>query len=61
MLLTKHKTTNGSRWAVDGNFLPPSLNLSTLLEMSREEMNQILKTLSNAESASGKEEAPIDP
>ena len=61
MLLTKHKTTNGSRWAVDGNFLPPSLNLSSLLEMSREEMNQILKTLSNAESASGKEEAPIDP
>ena len=61
MLLTKHKTTNGSRWAVDGNFLPPSLNLSSLLEMSREEMNQILRTLSNAESASGKEEAPIDP
>jgi hypothetical protein len=37
MLLTKHKTTNGSRWAVDGHFLPPSLNLSTLLEMPREE------------------------
>jgi len=61
MLLTKHKTTNGSRWAVDGKFLPPSLNLSTLLEMSRVEMNQILKTLSKAESAVGEEEAPIDP
>ncbi|MBK9925182.1 MAG: fumarylacetoacetate hydrolase family protein [Anaerolineales bacterium] len=61
MLLTKHKTTNGSRWAVDGKFLPPSLNLSTLLEMSRVEMNQILKTLSKAESAVGTEEAPIDP
>ena len=61
MLLTKHKTTNGSRWAVDDHFLPPSLNLSTLLEMPREKMFQALKTLSNAESALGEEEAPIDP
>lgn len=61
MLLTKHKTTNGSRWAVDGHFLPLSMNLSMLLEMRREEMNQILKTFSKAESASGEEEAPIDP
>ena len=60
MLLTKHKTTNGSRWAVDGHFLPPSMNLSMLLEMRREEMNQILKTFSKAESAIGEEEAPID-
>lgn len=61
MLLTKRKTTNGSCWAVNGYFLPPNLNLSTLLEMSREKMFQILKTLVNAESAVGEEEAPIDP
>lgn len=61
MLLTKHKTTNGSRWAVDGHFLPPSMNLSMLLEMRREEMNQTLNALSKAESAIGEEEAPIDP
>lgn len=61
MLLTKHKITNGSRWAVDGHFLPPSLNLSTLLEMPRGKMNQMLKTLSEAESAMGEIEAPIDP
>ena len=61
MLLTKHKTTNGSRWAVDGHFLPPSMNLSRLLEMQREDMNQMLKTFSKAESAMGDEEAPIDP
>jgi 2-dehydro-3-deoxy-D-arabinonate dehydratase len=60
MLLTKHKTTNGSRWAVDGQFLPPSLNLSTLLEMPRGKMNQMLKILSEAESAMGEIEAPID-
>ncbi len=69
MLLTKHKTTNGSRWAVDGHFLPPSLNLGMLLEMPREKMFQALETLSEAEPASGavlsvpkgEEEAPIDP
>jgi 2-dehydro-3-deoxy-D-arabinonate dehydratase len=61
MLLTKHKTTNGSRWAVDGQLLPPSLILSTLLEMPREKMFQTLKTLSEAEPALGESEAPIDP
>jgi 2-dehydro-3-deoxy-D-arabinonate dehydratase len=60
MLLTKHKTTNGSRWAVDGHFLSQSLNLSSLLEMSREKMFQTLTTLSKAEPASGEEEPPID-
>jgi 2-dehydro-3-deoxy-D-arabinonate dehydratase len=61
MLLTKHKTTNGSRWAVNGHFLPPSLILSTLLELPREKMFQTLKTLSEAEPALGESEAPIDP
>lgn len=61
MLLTKHRTTNGSRWALDGHFLPPDLTLSTLLEMPRGEMFQRLKTLSEAEPASGELEAPIDP
>jgi len=61
MLLTKHKTPNGSRWAVDGCFLPPSLNLSTLLEMPRGTMLEVLASLSKAESASGEKEAPIDP
>ena len=61
MFLTKHKTTNGSRWAVDGHFLPPSLNLSTLLEMPREKMFEVVKAFSDAESAIGESEAPIDP
>ncbi len=61
MLLTKHKTTNGSRWAVDGHFLPSGLSLTTLLEMPRGKMLGVLHSLSNAESAVGEEEAPIDP
>jgi 2-dehydro-3-deoxy-D-arabinonate dehydratase len=61
MFLTKHKTTNGSRWAVDGHFLPPSLNLGTLLEMPRETMLEVLTKLSGGDPAIGEEEAPIDP
>lgn len=61
MFLTKHKTTDGSRWAVDGHFLPPSLSLSTLLEMPREKMFEVLTSSSKAEPASGEAEAPLDP
>jgi 2-dehydro-3-deoxy-D-arabinonate dehydratase len=61
MLLTKHKTTDGTRWALDGSFLPPSFNLSTLLEMQRETMLKALENVSGGESASGEEVAPIDP
>ena len=61
MLLTKHRTPNGSRWAVDGHFLPPSMNLTTLLEMTCGTMFEILEKLSGNESASGEDEAPIDP
>ncbi len=61
MLLTKHKTKSGSRWAVDGFFLPPNLNLSILLEMPRAAMIKVLTDLSKAELAVGEEEAPIDP
>jgi 2-dehydro-3-deoxy-D-arabinonate dehydratase len=61
MLLTKHKTTDSSRWAVEGYFLPPSLTLSTLLELPRETMFQLLKNLSLSEAASPPTAAPIDP
>ena len=61
MLLTKYKTKVGSRWAVDDSFLPPSLTLSALLEMSREAMFKSLTLFQNGEPAIGEEEAPIDP
>ena len=61
MLLTKHKTMEGSRWALDGRFLSPTVNLSTLLEMSRANMLEALVKFSNPGSASGEEEAPLDP
>ncbi len=61
MLLTRHRTNNGMRWALDGKFLPEGQSLSTLLEMPRGEMFEMLKTPSNTESVSGEEEVPIDP
>jgi len=61
MLLTKHQTTDGPRWAMDGFFLPPSLTLSALLEMPRETMFELLGKASIGEAASGEEAAPIDP
>jgi 2-dehydro-3-deoxy-D-arabinonate dehydratase len=69
MLLTKHRIENGGRWAVKGRFLPPSLNLSTLLELSRAEMFKVLEAVSGSESVNsaaliesqGQEDAPIDP
>ena len=60
MLLTKHKTKEGTRWAMDGYFLPSNLNLSKLLEMTRENMLQVLTESSVDEPAVGEEEAPID-
>jgi 2-dehydro-3-deoxy-D-arabinonate dehydratase len=60
MLLTKHKTKDGSRWALDDSFLPTNINLTALLELSREKMLDVLKNESKTESAMGEQEAPID-
>ncbi len=46
MLLTKHRFENGIRWAVDGRFLPSNLNLSMLLGLSREKMQNLLEEAS---------------
>jgi len=61
MLLTRHQTTEGARWATDGFLFPQSLNLSTLLELPRDSMLRLLAGLPKEASASGGELAPIDP
>jgi len=53
MLLTRHRTKDGARWAVDGSFLPPGQTLSGLLEMPRNAMFNAMKALTSAESAIG--------
>jgi 2-dehydro-3-deoxy-D-arabinonate dehydratase len=61
MLLTRHRTKDGARWAVDGSFLPEGQTLSGLLEMPRNAMFKAMKALTLAESAVGGADAPIDP
>jgi len=61
MLLTKHRFENGIRWAADGRFLPSNINLSLLLGLSREEMQNALEDASGGLPVFGGEEAPIDP
>lgn len=61
MLLTKHKTTDGPRWACDGRFLLPGLNLSALLEMPGRDMLEALTKFITTEPATGGQDAPIDP
>jgi 2-dehydro-3-deoxy-D-arabinonate dehydratase len=61
MLLTKHKTMDGSRWGLDGRFLLQSLTLSSLLELPRSEMLEALTRFKTTEPATGEEEPPVDP
>ena len=61
MLLTKHKITDGTRWALDGRFLPPGWSLGTLLELPRTAMVSVLKQVAASEQAGGETVAPIDP
>ena len=61
MLLTKHTTRQGTRWAMDGHFLPPNLTLTTLLKLPNETMLQLLNNLAKRGPAAGATVAPIDP
>jgi 2-dehydro-3-deoxy-D-arabinonate dehydratase len=61
MLLTRHQTTAGARWALDGHLLPASLTLGTLLDLPRANMLELLGTLPVGESAAGESATPIDP
>ena len=60
MLLTKHQFENGTRWAADGRFLPSGWDLSMLLRLSYEKMQNTLEDASGGLPAFGMEEAPID-
>ena len=60
MLLTRHQTPQGARWASDGFFLPLGIDLSTLLALSREAIVKLLTSLPQDEPAVGTLLAPLD-
>ncbi len=61
MYLTRHQTELGPRWALDGRWLPLSVNLSVLLELRRTVMLDLLKALPHDESAAGALLPPLEP
>jgi 2-dehydro-3-deoxy-D-arabinonate dehydratase len=61
MFLTRHQTVDGSRWALDGHFLPTGLSLAGLLAMPQAVAHHLLQTLSLTTKAQGDHLAPIDP
>ena len=61
MYLTKHQTTTGPRWALDGKFLPPSFDLGLLLELPQSAMPAFLHAMPPEGEATGEILAPIEP
>lgn len=60
MDLTRHNTTTGPRWAVDGEFLPAGVTLSGLLALPAAGLSGLIGQLQTDEAASGDLLAPID-
>jgi 2-dehydro-3-deoxy-D-arabinonate dehydratase len=58
--LTRHATTNGPRWALDGRWLPPAFRLDLLLQLPVSGMRAALETLVTADRAEGHVLAPIE-
>ncbi len=61
MLLTRHYTTDGPVWALDGRTLPAGLTLATLLSVDADSLMRVLKALPAGAPAEGPALAPIDP
>ncbi len=60
MLLTRHQTTIGPRWAYDGHFLPAGLTLATLLTFPRTAMVALLEAMPAGEAATGDLLTPVE-
>lgn len=61
MILTRHQTAQGPRWARDGYFAPLDLSLGFLLELRRPAMMELLDALPQDEPATGTLLAPLEP
>ena len=61
MILTRHQTPQGPRWARDGCYLPAALGLSNLLALPRDAMVKVLEALPPGPPAETEALPPIDP
>lgn len=60
MLLTRHQTSHGPRWAANGQFLGDHFDLRILLAMPRVDMQPFIDHTLTAELADGPRLAPIE-
>jgi 2-dehydro-3-deoxy-D-arabinonate dehydratase len=61
MYLTRHKTLEGPRWALEGNFLSQQFGLGLLLDFPASAMTELLQSMPTEEAAVGEVIAPIEP
>ena len=61
MYLTRHQTTAGPRWALDGRYLPAAFSLNLLLELPATAAASLLAALPLGQSAGEPLLAPIEP
>ncbi|MDQ3855199.1 MAG: fumarylacetoacetate hydrolase family protein [Chloroflexota bacterium] len=59
--MTRHRTDRGSRWALDGRYLPERLALSELLQYRVDRLPAVLESLPLFEEAREAPVAPVDP
>ena len=60
MKLTRHPTSEGPRWAADGQFLDRSFTLSNLMELSSDRIQEVLTSSLADENGAGRLLAPIE-
>ena len=60
MYLTRHLSTDGPRWALDGGFLPPGFSLELLLQLPRAGIEPFLRALPRAGAMNGTLLPPLE-
>ena len=60
MYLTRHRSAEGPRWALDERFLPSAINLGLLLQVPRAEIAGFLCALPRTGAATGTLLAPVE-
>ena len=60
MYLTRHLSTDGPRWALDGGFLPPGFSQELLLQLPRAGIEPFLRALPRAGAMNGTLLPPLE-
>jgi 2-dehydro-3-deoxy-D-arabinonate dehydratase len=61
MYLTRHQSTHGARWALDGRYLPAQFRLDSLLQQPADTIEHFLRGNAGKTPARGRLLAPIEP